>query len=179
MEKTTMKKISLLVGLAALSALSFGQSVHAEETNATVKVKSGGIKIANVTNINFNDVTVSKSVATTTEMDKSTVSIEDLRGSSSEGWTLTAKLKDNKFDGMSLNVVPKIEDNTAVAEAGPKATLNSSPQTIAAVSDETVASTEFDTKVSLNATLDVPAKQLSDTYTTTIVWNLAEGPGTK
>ncbi|WP_285046998.1 WxL domain-containing protein [Lactococcus petauri] len=175
-----MKKISLaVVGLATLGVLSFGQSAHAEETTANVKVNSGGIKISDVTNINFNDVTVSKGGTTTTEKDKSTVSIEDLRGSSSKGWTLTAQLKDNNFKGMSLNVVPKIEANTEVAEAGTKATLNSSPQMIATVSDEKVSSTEFDTNVSLNATLDVPAKQLSNTYTTTIVWNLAEGPVTQ
>lgn len=175
-----MKKINLaIVGLAALSVLSFGQTAHAEETTATVNVNSGGIKISEATNIDFNDVTVSKGGTTTTEKNKSSVSIEDLRGSSSKGWTLTAKLKDNNFDGMSLNVVPKIEANTGVAEAGTKSTLNSQPQTIAAVSDENIASTEFDTNISLNATLDVPEKQLSNTYTTTIVWNLAEGPVTK
>lgn len=175
-----MKKISVAVlSLATVGVLALGQSVQAEETTATVTVNSGGIKISNATNINFNDVTVSKGGSTSTEKEKSSVSIEDLRGSSSKGWVLTAQLKDKNFDGMSLNVVPKVEANTEVAEAGAKSTLNSQPQMIATVSDEKVASTEFDTNVSLNATLDVPEKQLSNTYTTTIVWNLAEGPVTK
>lgn len=175
-----MKKINLVVvGLATIGALGLGQSVHAEETTASVLVKSGGIKISETKNITFNDVTVKKGGTTATEKDKSSIAIEDLRGSSSKGWTLTAKLKDENFKGMGLNVTPKIESNAAVAKAGSAAALNSQPQTIATVADADIKTTDFDTNVSLNANLTVPEKQLATTYTTTIVWNLAEGPGTK
>ena len=175
-----MKKISLVVaGLATIGVLGLGQSAHAEETTAQVKVNSGGIKISETSNITFEDVTVAKGGSTAEETDKSSITIEDLRGSSSKGWTLTAKLKDENFKGMTLNVAPKIESNGKVATAGSKTSLNSGPQTIATVADDKIVGTEFDTKVSLNATLDVPEKQLADAYTTTIVWNLAEGPGTK
>ncbi|MET1943966.1 WxL domain-containing protein [Enterococcus faecalis] len=175
-----MKKISLVLGLATIGALGLGQSAQAEETTASVKVNSGGIKISEATDITFNDVTVAKGGSIgTTEKDKSSITIEDLRGSSSKGWTLTAKLKDKNFDGMALNVKPKIESNAGKATAGSETSLNSDPQTIAAVADDKIVGTEFDTKVSLNATLDVPETQLESTYTTTIVWNLSEGPGTK
>lgn len=61
MEKIRMKKISLVVaGLATIGVFGFGQSVHAEETTASVLVKSGGIKISDTKNITFNDVTVKK-----------------------------------------------------------------------------------------------------------------------
>lgn len=176
-----MKKISLVVaGLATIAVLGLGQSAHAEETTAQVKVNSGGITISETSNITFEDVTVAKGGATAKETDKSSITIEDLRGSSSKGWTLTAKLKDEEnFKGMTLNVAPKIESNGTVATAGSKTSLNSGPQTIATVADDKIVGTEFDTKVSLNATLGVPQEQLANTYTTTIVWNLAEGPGTK
>ena len=175
-----MKKISLVVaGLATIGVLGLGQSAHAEETTAQVKVNSGGIKISEAKNITFEDVTVTKGGSTAEETDKSSITIEDLRGSSSKGWTLTAKLKDKNFDGMNLNVKPKIESNAGVATAGSETILNSDPQTIATVADDKIVGTEFDTKVSLNATLGVPQEQLANTYTTTIVWNLAEGPGTK
>ena len=175
-----MKKISLVVGLATIGVLGLGQSVHAEETTASVLVKSGGIKISDTKNINFNDVTVKKGGTTATEKDKSSITIEDLRGSSSKGWTLTAKLKDENFKGMGLNVTTKIESNaTVVAKPGSAAYLNSQPQTIATVADADIKKTDFDTNVSLNAKLTVPEKQLATTYTTTIVWNLAEGSGTK
>ncbi|EGO6697935.1 hypothetical protein GP419_002622 [Enterococcus faecalis] len=175
-----MKKSSLLVaGLATIGVLGLGQSAYAEETTAQVKVISGGIKISETENITFNDVTVKKGGTTATEKDKSSITIEDLRGSSSKGWTLTAKLKDENFKGMGLNVTPKIESNATVAKPGSAADLNSQPQTIATVADADIKTTDFDTKVSLNATLSVPEKQLATTYTTTIVWNLAEGPGTK
>lgn len=175
-----MKKISLVVaGLATIGVLGLGQSAHAEETTAQVKVNSGGIKISETSNITFEDVTVAKGGSTAEETDKSSITIEDLRGSSSKGWTLTAKLKDENFKGMTLNVTPKIESNTGVATAGSKASLNSDPQTIATVANDKIMGTEFDTNVSLNATLGVPEKQLANTYTTTIVWNLAEGPETK
>lgn len=175
-----MKNISLVVaGLATIGVLGLGQSVQAEETTATVKVNSGGIKISEATNITFNDVTVAKGGTTATEKDKSSITIEDLRGSSSKGWTLTAKFKDKAFDGMALNVTPKIESNATVAKPGSSTDLNSQPQTIATVADTDIKTTDFDTTVSLNAKLTVPEKQLATTYTTTIVWNLAEGPGTK
>lgn len=175
-----MKKINLVVvGLATIGAMGLGQSVHAEETTASVLVKSGGIIISETKNITFNDVTVKKGGTTATEKDKSSIAIEDLRGSSSKGWTLTAKLKDENFKGMGLNVTPKIESNTTVAKAGSAADLNSQPQTIATVADADIKTTDFDTNVSLNAKLTVPENQLATTYTTTIVWNLAEGPGTK
>lgn len=182
-----MKKISLVVvGLATIGVLGLGQSAQAEETTAKeeettaqVKVNSGGITISKTSNITFEDVTIAKGGSTATEKDKSSVTIEDLRGSSSKGWTLTAKLKDKNFDGMNLNVKPKIESNAGVATAGSETILNSDPQTIATVADADIKTTEYDTKVSLNATLDVPDRQLENTYTTTIVWNLAEGPGTK
>ncbi|EOH8749938.1 WxL domain-containing protein [Enterococcus faecalis] len=175
-----MKKISLVVvGLATIGVLGLGQSAHAEETTAQVKVNSGGIKISEAKNITFEDVTVAKGGSTAKETDKSSVTIEDLRGSSSKGWTLTAKLKDENFKGMALNVIPKIESNAGVATGGSKTSLNSAPQTIATVADDKIVGTEFDTNVSLNATLGVPEKQLANTYTTTIVWNLAEGPVTK
>lgn len=174
-----MKKISLVVGLATIGVLGLGQSVHAEETTASVLVKSGGIKISDTKNINFNDVTVKKGGTTATEKDKSSITIEDLRGSSSKGWTLTAKLKDENFKGMGLNVTQKIESNATVAKPGSAAYLNSQPQTIATVADADIKKTDFDTNVSLNAKLTVPEKQLATTYTTTIVWNLAEGSGTK
>ncbi|MGM0010942.1 WxL domain-containing protein [Enterococcus sp. DIV1059_1] len=175
-----MKKINLVVvGLATIGVLGLGQSAQAEETTASVKVNSGGIRISETSNITFDDVTVAKGGSTAEETDKSSITIEDLRGSSSQGWTLTAKLKDENFKGMALNVAPKIESNEGAATAGSKLSLNSDPQTIAEVADDKIVGTEFDTKVSLNATLDVPEEQLANTYTTTIVWNLAEGPGTK
>lgn len=176
-----MKKINLVVaGLATIGVLGLGQSAHAaEETTAQVKVNSGGIKILEAKNITFNDVTVAKGGSTATEKDKSSVTIEDLRGSSSKGWTLTAKLKDENFKGMGLNVAPKIESNNTVAKPGTAANLGSTAQTIATVADADVKTTEFDTNISMNAKLTVPEKQLAKTYTTTIVWNLAEGPGTK
>ncbi|MGN5996929.1 WxL domain-containing protein [Enterococcus faecalis] len=175
-----MKKISLVVaGLATIGVLGLGQSAQAEETTASVKVTSGGIKISETSNITFEDVTVAKGGSTAEETDKSSITIEDLRGSSSKGWTLTAKLKDENFKGMALNVIPKIESNAGVATAGSKTSLNSAPQTIATVADDKIVGSEFDTNVSLNATLGVPEKQLANTYTTTIVWNLAEGPVTK
>lgn len=175
-----MKKSSLVVaGLATIGVLGLGQSVHAEETTASVLVKSGGIKISDAKNITFNDVTVKKGGTTATEKAKSSITIEDLRGSSSKGWTLTAKLKDENFKGMGLNVTPKIESNDKVAKPGSSSDLNSQPQTIATVADTDIKTTDFDTNVSLNAKLKVPEKQLATTYTTTIVWNLAEGPGTK
>lgn len=175
-----MKKISLVVaGLATIGVLGLGQSAHAEETTAQVKVNSGGIKISDAKNITFEDVIVAKGGSTATEKDKSSITIEDLRGSSSKGWTLTAKLKDENFKGMVLNVAPKIESNSTVAKPGSSADLNSQPQTIATVADTDIKTTEFDTNVSLNAKLTVPEKQLATTYTTTIVWNLSEGPGTK
>lgn len=56
-----MKKISLVVaGLTTIGVLGLGQSVHAEETTASVLVESGGIKISDTKNITFNDVTVKK-----------------------------------------------------------------------------------------------------------------------
>lgn len=180
MEQIRMKKISLVVvGLATIGALGLGQSAHAEETTAQVKVNSGGIKIAEAENITFEDVTVSKSGSTAAEEGNSSITIEDLRGSSSKGWILTAKLKDENFKGMGLNINPKIESNTEVAQAGENTTLNLQGKTIAYVADADIATTDFDTNVSFNATLDVPAEQLEGSYTTTIVWNLAEGPGTK
>ncbi|MGC2990379.1 WxL domain-containing protein [Enterococcus faecalis] len=175
-----MKKISLVVaGLATIGVLGLGQSAHAEETTAQVKVNSGGIKISKTSNITFEDVTVKKGGSTAKETNKSSITIEDLRGSSSKGWTLTAKLKDKNFEGMALNVAPNIESNNTVAKPGAAANLNSTAQTIATVADADIKTTEFDTNVSLNAKLTVPEKQLANTYTTTIVWNLAEGPGTK
>lgn len=174
-----MKKISLVVaGLATIGVFGLGQSVHAEETTASVLVKSGEIRISDTKNITFNDVTVKKGGTIATEKDKSSITIEDLRGSSSKGWTLTAKLKDENFNGMGLNVSPKIESNSTVAKPGSSADLNSQPQTIATVEDTDITTTDFDTNVSLNAKLTVPEKQLATTYTTTIVWNLSEGPGT-
>lgn len=174
-----MKKISLVVaGLATIGVFGLGQSVHAEETTASVLVKSGEIRISDTKNITFNDVTVKKGGTIATEKDKSSITIEDLRGSSSKGWTLTAKLKDENFNGMGLNVAPKIESNSTVAKPGSSADLNSQPQTIATVEDTDITTTDFDTNVSLNAKLTVPEKQLATSYTTTIVWNLSEGPGT-
>ncbi|MBC1952688.1 WxL domain-containing protein [Listeria welshimeri] len=174
-----MKKISLVVGLATIGVLALGDSAHAEETTASVEVKSGGMKISNATNITFNDVTVSKDGTTANEKEASSISIEDLRGSSSKGWTLTAKLKDENFKGMGLKLVPAIESNSTVATAGTPENLNAEPQTVASVADNKIKNTEFDTEVSLNAKLNVPATQLATNYTTTIVWNLSEGPGTE
>lgn len=175
-----MKKFSLVVAsVATVGVLGLGQTVHADDTTASVVVKSGGIKISQAQNITFNDVTVTKGGTTAEEKDKSSITIEDLRGSSSKGWTLTAKLKDENFKGMGLNITPKIESNATVAKAGTAADLNSQPVTIATVADADVKTTDFDTNISLNAKLTVPEKQLADTYSTTIVWNLAEGPGTK
>lgn len=78
---------------------------------------------------------------------------------------------------MGLNVTPKIESNSTVAKPGSSADLNSQPQTIATVADADIKTTDFDTNVSLNAKLTVPEKQLANTFTTIIVWNLSEGPG--
>ncbi|WP_317946584.1 WxL domain-containing protein [Carnobacterium maltaromaticum] len=174
-----MKKISLaVVGFVTIGVLGLGKSVYAKETTASVLVKSDGIKISETKNITFNDVTVKKGVTTVIEKDKSSITIEDLRGSSSQGWTLTAKLNDENFKGMRLNFTPKIESNATVAQAGSSVDLNYQPQTIATVADTDIKTTDFDTNVSLNGKLTVPEKQLATTYTTTIVWNLAEGPGT-
>ncbi|HGW2895121.1 TPA: WxL domain-containing protein [Enterococcus faecalis] len=177
-----MKKISLVVvGLATIGVLGLGQSAHAEETTAEVKVISAGIKIIEASDIDFGEIQVSKDGVTVEEeeAEASSISIEDLRGESSKGWTLTAKLKDTTFDGMLLNVTPKIESNAGKATAGSKGSLSATPLTIAEVADDKIVGTELDTKVSLNATLDIPGGKLANTYTTTIVWNLAEGPGTK
>ncbi|EGO7756653.1 TPA: WxL domain-containing protein [Enterococcus faecalis] len=175
-----MKKINLVVaGLATIGVLGLGQSAQAAETTAGVEVVSAGIKITEASNIDFGKIQVTKEGVTVEEEEASSISIEDLRGSSSKGWTLTAKLKDTTFDGMLLNVTPKIESNAGTATAGPNGSLSATPLTIAEVADDKIVGTELDTKVSLNATLDIPAGKLANTYTTTIVWNLAEGPGTK
>lgn len=175
-----MKKINLVVaGLATIGVLGLGQSAHAEETTAKVKVNPGGLQILEASNIEFGEIEVSKEGVTIEEEEASSISIEDLRGASSKGWTLTAKFKDTTFDGMALNVTPKIESNAGTATAGSKGKLSETPITIAEVADDKIVGTELDTKVSLNATLDIPAGKLANTYTTTIVWNLAEGPGTK
>lgn len=172
-----MKKISIVaVGFVTVGVLRLGDIAYAEETTASVKVNSGGIKISEIKNITFNDVTVRKGGLIATEKDRSSVSVEDLRGQNSKGWTLTAKLKDENFKGMELNVAPKVESNTNAAKAGAAANLNSQSQKIASIADMDIKTTEFDTNVSLNVKLNIPEKQLANTYTTTIVWDLVEGP---
>ncbi|MBO0441286.1 hypothetical protein [Candidatus Enterococcus ikei] len=144
MERIIIKKISLTVaGIAVVGILGLGQSAYADETSASVNVNSGGIKISQATDITFNDVTISKEAATVTEKEKSSISIEDLRGESSKGWRLTAKLKDENFKGMALNISPEVISNTAVEKAGITANLNSHEQPIAYVADTDIKYTNF------------------------------------
>lgn len=54
--------------------------------------------------------------------------------------------------------------------------INSQDQTILIAADETIGLTEFDTEFSFIPVLNIPAKTKANTYSTTIVWNLASTP---
>ncbi|MDG6120830.1 WxL domain-containing protein [Lactococcus formosensis] len=180
-----MKKVNLAVaGLVALGTVAFVPSVNAAEnqsgeTTSSVEVKPGMLTIKEFPeSIAFESQTITGKDMTAKESEESSISIEDLRGSSSKGWSLNASLKgEENFKGMALTLSPEITANGDVATSTEQ-TLNSKGQPIVTVADGDITKTDFDTSMKLHAKLDIPAKQLANTYSTTIVWNLTEGPGT-
>lgn len=180
-----MKKINLaVVGLVTLGVLGLGQTANAAEnqvgeTTAAVEVKAGPLTIKDFPkDIKFGDVYINGG-SMKAEENKASITIEDFRGSSSKGWVLNASLKGEKdFKGMQVTLSPMVTSNKDVAKPT-KQILNDKGQPIATVADADITQTEFDTSMTLNAKLDIPADQKAATYNTTIVWNLAEGPGTE
>lgn len=182
-----MKKMNLLYGLSLLT-VGFGllnQTVYADDeksTEAIVTVNPGELTIKSVDGIQFEDVQIDGTDKDIVEKEegKSKVAIEDFRGSNSKGWTLKAKLKTGDFNGLGLKLVPSINSNknSAVAATATQ-NLNNQESLVASVADDKISTTEFDTEIQLNAKLNVPAKTKSNTYKTTIVWNLAATPETK
>lgn len=184
MESNTLKKNNLLVlslGFIVIGGLTISQVVNADEekqTTAKVTINAGDLTLTNVDNIDFGSTTIAGSDVDLSE-NTATVSIEDFRGSSSKGWTLKAKLQEGNFNGMGLKFTPEITENISIASASATENLNTEDQLIASVSDDDILNTEFDTAMRLNATLNIPAKTKANTYTTTIVWNLAATPETR
>lgn len=179
-----MKKISTLalaLGIFTIGGLVLTQTANADDskdTTAQVTVEAGNLTLTNVDNIDFGKETI-KGKDIDLKSNIGSVSIEDLRGSNSKGWTLTAKLKEGDFNGLGLKFSPTITSNEEVAIATETGYLNVDEQRVASVSDDNIIDTEFDTMLDLNATLNIPAKTKANTYTTTIVWNLASTPETR
>ncbi|MBE9897204.1 hypothetical protein G8C15_18020 [Enterococcus casseliflavus] len=180
-----MKKISklaLVLGISTIGGLVLAQTTTAnadeQTSNAQVTVKAGELTISQLTDLDFGTETIAgKDIDLTSTNGK--VGIEDFRGSSSKGWTLTAKLQDGDFNGLGLKFSPTISANSEVARATETENLNIEGQLVASVDDESIINTEFDTMLDLNASLNIPAKTKANTYTTTIVWNLAATPETR
>lgn len=182
-----MKKNYTLFALAALSVtLGLGaQRVSADDTKnteASVVVNAGELNIKSADAIQFKAITIDGTSHDVTEKDGTSakVSLEDFRGSSSKGWTLKAKLKSGDFNGLGLKFAPSVLSNASSATAASETSnMNTQEALIASVSDDKIPDTEFDTSIQLNSKLNVPAKTKANTYTTTIVWNLAATPETK
>lgn len=182
-----MKKFSTLLILGATISGIFvsTEAVKADETKntqASIIVKAGDLKIKSADSIQFSDVTINGSEQNIVEKSgtKSKMVVEDFRGSSSKGWTLKAKLKEGNFNGIGLKLAPSINSNKDVATAaGETQNLNTTESLVASVSDVKVVNTEFDTEIQLNAKMSIPANIKANTYATTIVWNLAATPETK
>lgn len=179
-----MKKISTLalaLGISTIGGLVLTQTANADDsknTEARVTVEAGDLTLTSVNDINFETKKISGEDITIQAVD-SEISIQDLRGSSNKGWTLTAKLKEGDFNGLGLKFSPKITSNEKVAIATETGYLNVGGQQVASVSDESIVETEFDTVLNLKPSLNIPAKTKANTYTTTIVWNLASTPETR
>lgn len=179
-----MKKIStaaLSLGLLTVGGLILTQTAHADSSESTivnVSVTAGDLTIKNLTNIEFGTHTITGEDINLSS-DNAFVDIEDLRGSNSKGWTLTAKLQEGDFNGMGLTFNPEVTANNTVVQATATGNLNTEEQLIASVHDADISNSEFDTSLDLNAKLEIPAKTKAATYTTTVVWNLAATPETK
>ncbi|WP_429969550.1 WxL domain-containing protein [Enterococcus sp. AZ179] len=175
-----MKKISTLVltlGISTIGGLVLAQTAHADDsatTNAQVAVTAGDLKIISVGDIDFGSQKISGGDLTA-KASTTKVSIEDLRGSSDVGWTLKARLNDNSFDGMTFSMEETQISNGYSVDFGSNE-INSQDQTILIAADETIGLTEFDTEFSFIPVLNIPAKTKANTYSTTIVWNLASTP---
>lgn len=179
-----MKKISTLalaLGISTIGGLVLTQTANADDskdTTAQVTVNAGELTLTSVDDIDFGSLEISGEDLIA-KASKTALSIEDLRGSSDVGWTLKAKLKDDNFNGMNISF-----ENVEVSTNGQSVktvsnTLNSQDQTMLIAADETIGLTEFDTNYSFVPVLDIPAKTKANTYTTTIVWNLASTPETR
>lgn len=178
-----MKKISTLalaLGISTVGGLVLTQTANADDskdTTAQVTVNAGELTITSVDDINFGSLEISGEDLKA-KASKTALSIEDLRGSNDVGWTLKAKLKDDNFNGMNISF-EEIEHNNIDSVEIVSNTLNSQDQTMLIAADETIGLTEFDTNYSFVPVLDIPAKTKANTYTTTIVWNLASTPETR
>lgn len=179
-----MKKYSTLaltLGITAIGGLVLAQTAYADDskdTIAKVTVEAGALSLPTVDNIDFGSQTITGEDMELSNKDAKIV-INDLRGSSSKGWTLTAKLKEGNFSGMGLKFNPQIITNDEVAVASETQHLNTDLQLVSSIADDKIVNTEFDTSVALGATLNIPAKTKANSYSTTVVWNLAETPETR
>ncbi|GEU13478.1 hypothetical protein QuyetLC_24580 [Bacillus anthracis] len=175
-----MKKTSLVllsVGVLSTGGLLLEQTAHAEESSVTTTVNAGPNTIKSVDAIEFEKIILNGEEQKAEDTRAAKVAIEDFRGSETDGWTLTAQLKDAAFDGLTVSFAPQITKNSDIATAK-AVSLTKSAQEVAGVSDDKIKDTAFDTEVTLNASLKVPANTKAKTYTSTIVWNLQSGPGT-
>ncbi|MGX7173944.1 WxL domain-containing protein [Enterococcus ratti] len=182
-----MKKINL-VGVVCLGAIIIGgvmqnQMVHADSksTQARVVVNPGQLSIKSADNLVFADIQIDGTdhVVHEPEGTNAKVTVEDFRGTTSKGWTLKAKLSEGNFNGLGLKLTPALNTNTEVATVATNTSnLNNQDQLIASIDNDRIANSDFETEILLNATLNIPKNTKVNTYTTTIIWNLAEGPET-
>lgn len=174
-------KLALILGIATIGEIISAHAVRADiskETTAQVTVIAGDLSLTKVDNINFGSQKITGSDIELSNNEAKIV-IDDLRGASSKGWSLTAKLKEGDFSGIGLKLNPEITHNFDVAKATNTENLNTSPQLVSAIADDKISNTELDTSITLNATLSIPAKTKANSYNTTIVWNLAVTPETR
>ncbi|NSN12211.1 WxL domain-containing protein [Enterococcus faecalis] len=182
-----MKKLNLflVLSMTITGAVALNQTAHADDsknTNASVVVNPGELKMKTVSDIQFPNVQINGTDQNVDEKEGTTakVAVEDFRGSSSKGWSLKARLKEGNFNGLGLKLVPAINTNKTAAVAAPATqNLNTQESLVASVADDKIVGSDFDTEVQLNAKLNIPARTKANTYTTTIVWNLAATPETK